>query len=111
MDWLIIQLIAIPLLLVIAGSAFVVSRRSGELEPGPPPTGGVDTLEREVTDATTDAPVATEAPPGAIDIVEADVLEVDGQVVEVDVTEIVVVPEPEAPTFRSRLARARSAFS
>ena len=51
----------------------------------------------------------TEASPDAIDVVEVDVVTVDDEIVEVDVTEIIVEaePEPEAPTLRSRLARAR----
>jgi fused signal recognition particle receptor len=114
----ILILAGVALLLILAGSFLYVGRRRGELEPGPPAAGGVTTLERPPAEAPAApeaaeaaAPPEAEAPP-AVDLLEVEVVEVEGQVVEVDVTELVVEPEVvEAPTFRSRLARARSAFA
>jgi fused signal recognition particle receptor len=109
----IIVLIAVAVLLLLVGVGFVVSRRSARDELPPMREGRTTTLERPPTEV----PTAEPPPVAEIDVVEV-VEEVDetGVVDEVVVVEETVVveeaPAPvEPPTFRSRLAKARTAFT
>ncbi|MFV0318480.1 MAG: signal recognition particle receptor subunit alpha, partial [Microthrixaceae bacterium] len=104
------ELVAIVLivLVVVAGIAFVAVGRSrggapGEIGPEPPGAGGTATIEAPTADTPAEAPTASDSVP-VLD-------EVDLAETEIDEAEVAEVEELVRPSFRERLAKARSTFS